>query len=39
MYQMLISGTVSKASIVEQFQRLIPEFDHLELGKYLDERM
>ena len=39
MYQMLISGTMSKASIVEQFQMLIPEFDHLELGKYLDERM
>ena len=39
MYQMLLSGSGSKTSIVEQFQILIPEFDHLELGKYLDERM
>ena len=39
MYQMLLSGRGSKSSIVEQFQTLIPEFDHLELGKYLDERM
>ena len=28
-----------KASIVELFHQIIPDFDHNETGKYLDNRM
>ncbi len=33
------SGHWSKGQIVELFFRLIPDFDHKEMGKYLDEKM
>lgn len=39
MYLRLLSGDGSKNTILEQFRTLIPEFDHMELGKYLDGRM
>jgi FlaA1/EpsC-like NDP-sugar epimerase len=34
-----VRGDWSKADLVELFQMLIPNFDHKETGKYLDNRM
>ena len=36
---MLARGTWTKTELVELFNEMLPEFDHLETGKYLDDRM
>ena len=37
--KMKVSGTWSKREIVKLFNQMIPNFDHLETGKYLDGKM
>ena len=36
---LVVNGNWSKDYLVRLFKRLVPEFLHLETGKYLDERM
>ena len=33
------SGSWTKAKLVEMFFEMLPDFAHLETGKYLDQRM
>jgi hypothetical protein len=33
------SGTWDKSQIVDLFEGMIPEFEHAETGKYLDQKM
>ena len=37
--QMIDEGSASKSDIVDLFKAILPEFNHRETGKYLDQQM
>ena len=37
--EMVLEGTASKSDIIHLFETILPEFQHKETGKYLDQKM